>query len=100
VSTHLVTGGAGFIGSHLVESLIARGDDVVVLDNLDGGSRANLPESVEFVLGSVTDRTVVADVFASHRFDSVFHLAAFAAEGISHAVKHHNYTVNLLAAST
>jgi UDP-glucose 4-epimerase len=96
VSTHLVTGGAGFIGSHLAESLIARGDEVVVLDNLDGGSRANLPESVKFVLGSVTDRAVVADVFASYRFGSVFHLAAFAAEGISHAVKHHNYTVNLL----
>ncbi len=94
--THLVTGGAGFIGSHLAESLIARGDDVVVLDNLDGGRSENVLNGATLIVGSVDDRTTVDEVFASHRFDGVFHLAAFAAEGISHAVKHHNYSVNLL----
>ncbi|MEV7955316.1 NAD-dependent epimerase/dehydratase family protein [Streptomyces sp. NPDC088141] len=94
--THLVTGGAGFIGSHLVASLIERGDDVVVLDNLDGGKTENVPAGATLILGSVADRTAVRELFESYRFDGVYHLAAFAAEGISHAVKHHNYSVNLL----
>ncbi|MGW2702301.1 NAD-dependent epimerase/dehydratase family protein [Streptomyces sp. NPDC001340] len=94
--THLVTGGAGFIGSHLVASLIERGDDVVVLDNLDGGKTENVPVGATLVVGSVADQATVAELFASYRFDGVYHLAAFAAEGISHAVKHHNYSVNVL----
>ncbi|MDX3224516.1 NAD-dependent epimerase/dehydratase family protein [Streptomyces sp. ME19-01-6] len=94
--THLVTGGVGFIGSHLVASLIERGDDVVVLDNLDGGKTENVPDCATLIVGSVADQATVAELFASYRFDGVYHLAAFAAEGISHAVKHHNYSVNLL----
>ncbi|ORT59195.1 NAD-dependent epimerase/dehydratase family protein [Streptomyces sp. CB03238] len=94
--THLVTGGAGFIGSHLAASLIERGDDVVVLDNLDGGKTENVPAGATLVVGSVADQAAVTELFASYRFDGVYHLAAFAAEGISHAVKHHNYSVNLL----
>ncbi|MEU0924595.1 NAD-dependent epimerase/dehydratase family protein [Streptomyces malaysiensis] len=94
--THLVTGGAGFIGSHLVASLIERGDDVVVLDNLDGGETENVPDGATLIVGSVADQSAVAELFASYRFDGIYHLAAFAAEGISHAVKHHNYSVNLL----
>ncbi len=98
--THLVTGGAGFIGSHLVYALIARGDSVVILDNLDGGRRENVPSDATLIVGSVADRTTVAEVFASHRFDGVFHLAAFAAEGISHAVKHHTTRSTCSGAST
>ena len=94
--THLVTGGAGFIGSHLAASLIERGDDVVVLDNLDGGKTENVPDGATLLVGSVADQATVAELFASYRFDGVYHLAAFAAEGISHAVKRHNYSVNLL----
>ena len=47
--TVLVTGGAGFIGSHVAEALVARGEDVVVLDDLSSGKRENLPEGVDFV---------------------------------------------------
>ncbi len=51
----LVTGGAGFIASHIVDAFIKRGDEVVILDNLSSGSRSNLNPKAEFVLGDVTD---------------------------------------------
>jgi UDP-glucose 4-epimerase len=77
--TTLVTGGAGFIGSHLTDSLIADGRRVVVLDDLSTGSTANLAahlngESLEFRQGSVLDAPLVDDLVA--RADAVFHLAA------------------------
>ena len=93
---YLVTGGAGFIGSHLTAALLARGDSVVVLDDLSGGNRKRVPDDVELVAASVADEDAVTRVFRAHRFDGVFHLAAFAVEGISHAVKSFNYTSNLL----
>jgi UDP-glucose 4-epimerase len=72
----LVTGGAGFIGSHLCESILARGDAVRVLDDLSTGRRENLPPGVELIEGDVADpaamRSAVEDV------DGCFHLAAIA----------------------
>ena len=53
--TVLVTGGAGFIGSHVAEALVARGEDVRVLDDLSSGKRENLPEGVDFVEGDVRE---------------------------------------------
>jgi UDP-glucose 4-epimerase len=91
----LITGGAGFIGSHLTHALTGRGDEVVVLDDLSTGDRGPLPPQVRLVVGSVEDADVVADAFRQ-KIDGVFHLAAFAAEGISHAVKRLNYSVNIL----
>jgi UDP-glucose 4-epimerase len=78
-TTWLVTGGAGFIGSHLVERVIARGDACVVLDDLSTGRYENLDAVIshprmEFVDGSVTDRPLVASLVA--RADRVVHLAA------------------------
>lgn len=99
MALHLVTGGAGFIGSHLVDRLLAAGHDVLVLDNLDGGKKENVPNGAQLVVGSIADRATVDDVFASNTIDSVFHLAAFAAEGISHAVKAHNYETNVLGSA-
>ncbi|MCG6497021.1 NAD(P)-dependent oxidoreductase [Kitasatospora sp. A2-31] len=96
MALHLVTGGAGFIGSHLADRLLGAGHEVVVLDNLDGGKKENVPDGARLVVGSIADRGTVDDLFADHAFDSVFHLGAFAAEGISHAVKAHNYEVNVL----
>ena len=94
--TTLVTGGAGFLGSHVADELLARGHRVVVLDDLSGGSRANVPAGAEFVAGSVVDHALVDRLFAQHRFDTVFHLAAYAAEGLSHFIKRYNYSTNLL----
>jgi len=94
--TSLVTGGAGFIGAHLARELLARGHTVVVMDDLSGGFLRNVPAGATFVQGSITDPNTVEDLFQSHRFDYVFHLAAYAAEGLSHFIRRFNYTNNLL----
>ena len=79
----LVTGGAGYVGSHLVRALVARGDEVVVLDNLRQGHRAAVPATVEFVEAELADRARVAAVFANWKFEAVFHFAALSLVGES-----------------
>ncbi|WP_217482788.1 NAD-dependent epimerase/dehydratase family protein [Sulfitobacter maritimus] len=73
---YLVTGGCGFIGSHLCHALKARGDEVVVLDDLSSGLGARLPEDCRFIIGDVRDPDAVAE--AMHGVHGVFHLAAVA----------------------
>lgn len=92
----LVTGAAGFIGSHVCRHLLARGHQVIGLDDLSGGFRDQVPQGVEFILGSITDHELINALFKTHSFDYVFHLAAYAAEGLSHFIKRFNYTNNLL----
>jgi UDP-glucose 4-epimerase len=72
----LVTGGAGFIGSHVADAFLERGDSVVVLDNLSSGSAENLNPNAIFVEGDVTDASLVRRLFAEHKFDIVNHHAA------------------------
>jgi UDP-glucose 4-epimerase len=92
----LVTGGAGFIGSHVARHLVDAGHDVVVLDDLSGGYEPNVPSGATFVAGSVVDPELVEDLFRIHEFSQVFHLAAYAAEGLSHFIRRFNYTNNVL----
>jgi len=98
----LVTGGAGFIGSHLVRSLLDQAEltdhPIIVLDDLSGGFRENIPKDprVEFIKGSVTDEKLVNNLFQKERFRYVYHLAAYAAEGLSHFIRRFNYTNNLI----
>lgn len=78
---YIVTGGAGFIGSHLVEGLVNRGNEVVILDNLFSGKMENIFtfldfEKVSFVKGSVTDLALLKETFAGA--DGIFHEAAIA----------------------
>ncbi|HRP17313.1 MAG TPA: NAD-dependent epimerase/dehydratase family protein [Ginsengibacter sp.] len=92
----LVTGGAGFIGAHVANELVAAGHQVVVFDDLSGGFKENINKNVTFIQGSVTDVDLVRKIFEAHKFDYVFHLAAYAAEGLSHFIRHFNYQNNLV----
>ncbi|NYZ75680.1 NAD-dependent epimerase/dehydratase family protein [Candidatus Micrarchaeota archaeon] len=90
----LVTGGAGFMGSHLVDYLINEGNEVTVLDDLSGGFKDNVNKQATFMKGSINDVELVNK--AVDEVDVIFHLAAYAAEGLSHFIKHFNYENNLI----
>ncbi len=72
----LVTGGAGYIGGHLVSELVKRNFEVVVLDNLSTGRRENIDPRAVFVEGDLSDENLLRDLFAQNRFEAVFHMAA------------------------
>ena len=92
----LVTGGAGFMGSHVVDELVRMGHTVVVMDDLSGGFEVNINPRAQFRKASVVDDEAVKSLFSEFRFDYVFHLAAYAAEGLSHFIKAFNYLNNLI----
>lgn len=96
MSVSLVTGGAGFIGSHVVNHLISLNHQVVVLDDLSGGFEDFVNEKATFVKGSINDIALVEELFTTYQFDYVYHLAAYAAEGLSHFIRRFNYTNNLV----
>ena len=79
----LVTGGAGFIGSHLTDALIEAGHEVVVVDNFSTGCRENLNGQAKFYEADVRDVATMAHIFAVERFDIVFHEAAQTMVGYS-----------------
>lgn len=92
----LVTGGAGFIGSHVTDELIKRGYQVTVLDDLSGGFEDNVNPEADFIHGSINDFEMLNQLFDQKKFDYVYHLAAYAAEGLSHYIKRFNYNNNLI----
>jgi len=106
MSANLITGGAGFLGANLVRAVLDEpelaDDELVVLDDLSGGFRNNLPDDprVTFIEGSVTDAQLIDELFERHRFRFVYHLAAYAAEGLSHFIRRFNYTNNIVGSVT
>ena len=92
----LVTGGAGFIGAHVTNNLLEMGHRVIVLDDLSGGFEENVNTNATFIKGSINDVKLVEDIFQKNKIDYVFHLAAYAAEGLSHFIRRFNYENNLI----
>ncbi|WP_160121921.1 UDP-glucose 4-epimerase GalE [Rhodovarius lipocyclicus] len=83
MARYLVSGGAGYVGSHVVLALLDRGDEVVVLDNLSTGHRAAVPAQVQLCEVDLANRAAVDEVMAGWKFDAVFHLAALSLVGES-----------------
>lgn len=94
--TALVTGAAGFIGSHVAEHLLSAGTEVIGLDDLSGGFTDNVPKGTVFYAGSVLDKALLTRIFAEHKITTVYHLAAYAAEGLSHFIRAFNYENNVV----
>lgn len=84
------------MGAHLVKELLAKGHTVIALDDLSGGFRDQVDERATFVQGSINDYALIEALFAKYRFDYVYHLAAYAAEGLSHFIRQFNYQNNLI----
>ena len=99
--SHLfVTGGAGYIGSHLLKSLVGSGESVTVLDNLSTGRRQAIPDGVKLIDGQLEDSALLAQIFATQKFDAVIHLAALvnAAESVTHPQEYLHVNAELSAA--
>jgi len=93
----LVTGAAGFIGSHVADHCLKLGFEVVATDDLSGGFIENVPKAAVWVRGDLRDPAFVASLFAERRYDYIYHLGAYAAEELSHFIRHFNYQTNLVA---
>lgn len=98
--TWLVTGGAGYIGSHIVQAFLDRGLGVVVLDDLSSGHEEFVPADVPFVRGSILDRDLVVTALREHGVTGVVHLAGFKYAGVSVQRPLHTYEQNVTGTVT
>jgi UDP-glucose 4-epimerase len=95
--TVLVTGGAGYIGSHMVHELVDRGEQVVVLDNLSTGFRWAIPPEIPLVEGETGDGDLMRSLLERHAVDAIIHFAASVVvpESVSHPLDYYrNNTAN------
>ena len=95
----LVTGNAGFMGSHLADHLVGLGHEVYGIDDLSGGSIFNVSDEVEYFVGSILDTKKMHYWFRMVRPEVVYHLAAYAAEGLSPFIRNYNYTNNVVGSA-
>ncbi|RNE59074.1 UDP-glucose 4-epimerase GalE [Cryobacterium tepidiphilum] len=91
----LVTGGAGYIGAHVVRAFQAEGIDVVVIDDLSSGHTGFVPDGVPFVQGSILDKDLLVRTFAEHPITGVVHVAGFKYAGVSVQRPLHTYEQNV-----
>ena len=91
----LVTGGAGYIGSHVVRAFEAEGIECVVLDDLSSGHRHFVPKAVSLVVGSITDPQALDEAFGAGGSSGVVHVAGFKYAGVSVSRPLHTYTQNV-----
>jgi UDP-glucose 4-epimerase len=92
----LITGGAGFLGSHVARHCLSLGMDVTIIDNFSGGFQENIPAGCRWMEMDVTNAEDINGLFANYRFDYVYHLAAYAAEVLSPHIKNFNYMNNVI----
>lgn len=95
----LVTGAAGLLGSHFCDYLLSSGHQVVGIDNLSGGYRENVNSCVTLYTNDLCDERAVDDIMRRHKFDYVFHFAAYAAVGLSPFIRNFNYKNNVIASA-
>ena len=95
MTTWLVTGGAGYIGAHVVQSLLASGREVVIYDDFSSGLQRRVPDGVTVVNGDVHDAAALAHALRTHAIDGVVHLAAKKAAGESVDVPLYYYRENV-----
>ena len=93
--TWLVTGGAGYIGSHVVRAFIAESINAVVIDDLSSGHRGFVRSDVPFYEGSVLQRRLLDQIFTEHKISGVVHLAGFKYAGVSVSQPLHTYMQNV-----
>jgi UDP-glucose 4-epimerase len=93
----LVTGGAGYIGSHVVRAFLEDGISVVVIDDLSSGHEEFIPESVPYIRGTLLDRELLEAVFRTHDITGVVHVAGFKYAGVSVKRPLHTYQQNVTA---
>ena len=96
----LVTGGAGYIGSHVVRAFQAEGLDVVVLDDLSSGHESFVPAGIPFIRANVLDGDTLLHVFHEHHVSGVVHVAGFKYAGVSVQRPLHTYEQNVTATAT
>ena len=93
--TWLVTGGAGYIGSHVVRAFVADGIPAVVIDDLSSGHRSFVREDIPFYAGSILHGELLDRIFTEHKISGVVHLAGFKYAGVSVSRPLHTYTQNV-----
>jgi len=91
----IITGGVGFIGSHVANFLQKQGHEVLIIDDLSGSFKENIPANCQFAQISISDNDI-EQLFINFEPDIVYHLAAYAAEGLSHHIPVFNYSNNIL----
>ncbi|MGA0568896.1 UDP-glucose 4-epimerase GalE [Rathayibacter sp. KR2-224] len=96
----LVTGGAGYIGAHVVRAFTEAGIEAVVVDDVSSGHRSFVPAGVPFVRGTILDGAMLSDVFSRYRIDGVMHIAGFKYAGVSVQRPLHTYEQNVTGTAT